>query len=118
MKAFSPQHASGPEVSSPSRGLTVSFRHMEPCDSVRAVASDKFVRLKRHTPSLMRCEITLSGPNISVHPDGLFECTLTVHDPQGQVSVHGQARRGDTHNPATTALAHAFSAAERRLQRR
>jgi ribosomal subunit interface protein len=96
--------------------LQIHFRGMEPSEAVQNVIQEKFDKLYRHFPRILRCEVLLEAPHQHQHKGGIYHVHITIKIAQGEVAVSREPEKNHAHEDAYVAIRDAFAAAEKQLQ--
>ena len=95
--------------------VQITFRDIDPSDAIEARVNDRVKRLEKFAKRASGLHVTIAAPHHSGQKGKLFQFTLELLVPGGDIVV----KQGDTpnhaHEDVYVAMRDAFSALERRV---
>jgi ribosomal subunit interface protein len=96
--------------------VQITFRDIDPSEAVERRIHERVKRLEKHASRATGLHVTLAAPHQSGHKGKIYQFTLELLLPKGDIVV----RQGDTpnhaHEDVYVAMRDAFQALERRVQ--
>ncbi|MDX1486434.1 MAG: HPF/RaiA family ribosome-associated protein [Alphaproteobacteria bacterium] len=95
--------------------VQITYRDIDPSDAISARIEERVKKLERFAKRATGIHVTLAAPHHSAHKGKLYQFTLELLIPGGDIVV----KQGDTpnhaHEDVYVALRDAFAALERRV---
>jgi hypothetical protein len=93
--------------------LHIAFRNMDRSDVLEAAIAARVTRLHRLAPDLLRCAVVVERPHQQHRRGNLYQVTIHLTVPHGQVVVGTEADHDHRHEDVRVAIGDAFRAARR-----
>ncbi len=96
--------------------LQIHFQNLEPSAAVETYVRQHVRRLERHFNEIVSCRVTLAAPHKHHSQGNLFQVTVDVRLPGGEVVASRHPDNQHAHEDAHVAIRDAFNATRRRLE--
>jgi cold shock CspA family protein len=96
--------------------LQITFRYMEPSETVEAKIRERAEKLDRYYDRIMGCRVVVEAPHRHHHQGKLFHVRIDLTVPGGELVVSREPAQHHAHEDIYVALRDAFNAAQRRLE--
>jgi cold shock CspA family protein/ribosome-associated translation inhibitor RaiA len=96
--------------------VQITFRHMDPSPALEARIRALAARLDHFASDIMGCHVTVEAPHQHHRQGQLYEISIDITVPQGELIANRVHRENFTHEDAYVALRDAFRAVRRQLE--
>jgi len=98
--------------------LQITFRHMDPSESVASKIRERAEKLEKFYDQIMRCHVVVEAPHKHQHKGGLYWVHLDITVPDGELVVNRNPSQRSSHEDLYVAIRDTFDAARRLLEDR
>lgn len=96
--------------------LQISFRNMDPSDTVEARVREKAAKLERFVDKIQGCRVVVEAPNRRGHKGKLYHVRIDITVPGHEIVVNREGPQNHAHEDVYVAIRDAFDAAGRQLE--
>ena len=96
--------------------LQIRFKNLEPSAAVEANVRKHVDRLERYFSEIISCRVTLDAPHKHHQQGNIFQVTVDVRLPGGEVVASRRPDDEHAHEDAYVAIRDAFNAIRRQLK--
>lgn len=96
--------------------LQIRFHKIEPSAAVEANIRKHVEKLERYCPDIVSCRVTVGAPHKNHHQGNIFQVTVDVRTPAGELVANRSPDSHHAHEDAYVAIRDAFNAVRRQLK--
>ncbi len=96
--------------------LDITFRDMEPTDSVESIVRGRIDKLDEYFRDIMRCEVVIEAPHQHHNTGKLYHVRVHITVPAHTLVASNEANLNHAHEDVYVAIRDAFDAMQRQLE--